>query len=69
MFVQLHFTLTERDPARPWIVRSIERSTIELEKRSDFDGWARQQWPREEFSAELDPELAPWPDSPGDGSR
>jgi hypothetical protein len=62
MFVPLYsFTLTEHDPAKPWLVLSIEQRTVELDESEDFGRWARAQWPAAAFTIDLDPRLDAWP--------
>jgi hypothetical protein len=54
------FTLTEHDPAEPWIVRGHERQTIDLEDGVSFFEYAREHWPAPWWSVELDPwQLSP----------
>ena len=57
------FTITERDPDRPWIVVGSEHRTIKLPEETQFFAWARDQWPSPRWSVELDPwQLGPeWP--------
>ncbi len=49
------FTVTEHDQDRPWIVSGVEQRTVELEDGVDFFAWAREQWPGERFTVQLDP--------------
>ena len=49
------FTLTEHDPAKPWIVCGQERHTIALDDGVNFFEWAREHWPAPRWSVELDP--------------
>jgi hypothetical protein len=54
------FTLTEHDPAKPWIVRGQERQTINLEEGVSFFEYAHEHWPGPRWSVELDPwQLSP----------
>jgi hypothetical protein len=55
------YTITERDPERPWLVRSISHGTVTLEEDASFFAWAAEHWPAPRWSVELDPhQLAPW---------
>jgi len=51
------FTLTRKDPTRPWIV--LERSHHEVDLPDDmwFGEWAGSRWPSPEWTVELDPGL------------
>jgi len=49
------FTLTQRDPDRPWIVVSRKHQTVELDDSIGFFEWARSQSPEPRSSVELDP--------------
>ena len=49
------FTLTEHDPAKPWIVGGQERHTIALDDDVNFFESARELWPAPRWSADLDP--------------
>jgi hypothetical protein len=55
------FTVAEHDPVKPWLVISSEHHRIELEPRVKFHDWARERWPEDRFTVQLDP----WQDSPG----
>jgi hypothetical protein len=59
------YTLTEHDPAKPWLIVGQEHRTVELDDGVDFFAWAGEQWPAPRRSVQLDPrQLAPWPGSP-----
>jgi hypothetical protein len=49
------FTLSEHDPERPWIVRSIAQETVALPDGTDFGEWAREHYPAPRFSVQQDP--------------
>lgn len=49
------YTLTEHDPARPWLVKGSEHRTVDLEPEVNFFAWAREHWPAPRWSVELDP--------------
>jgi hypothetical protein len=49
------YTLTRHEPGRPWIIVAREHLTVELEDGVAFYEWARQEWPSERFTVELDP--------------
>jgi hypothetical protein len=49
------FTVFEHDADRPWIVGETQHLTVELEQASDFTEWAAEHWPRDRFTAELEP--------------
>ena len=56
MFVpEYSYTVTEHDPARPWIVRGNQRRTITLDDGVSFFEWAHRQCPGTRWSVELDP--------------
>lgn len=56
MFVpEYSFTLTEHDADRPWIVRSQDRRSVTLADGVSFLEWAREQWPQNRFTVQLDP--------------
>jgi hypothetical protein len=56
MFVREYgYTLSEHDPDRPWIVRSIEHRTVTLDDGVSFQEWARQNYPAPRWSVEPDP--------------
>jgi hypothetical protein len=48
-------TVTEHDLERPWIIRTREHRTIELDENAEFFSWAAERWPRDRFTVELDP--------------
>ena len=54
------FQLTEHDPERPWLVLNSEHRTVTLDDGVDFGSWAREQWPSEHWTVELDP----WTNAP-----
>jgi hypothetical protein len=45
----------EHDPERPWVIVGSGRHRIELEAGIDFYEWARERWPPDRFTVELDP--------------
>jgi hypothetical protein len=47
------FTVTEYDPQRPWIVTSVEQRSVEDD--AEFFAWARERWPAERFTVQIDP--------------
>lgn len=49
------YTLTRHEPERPWIIVARERLTVELEDGVAFYAWARQEWPSDRSTVELDP--------------
>jgi hypothetical protein len=50
------FTVTEHDPARPWIVIGRERQTVELDAGDEgFFVWAHEQFPAPRWTVQLDP--------------
>jgi hypothetical protein len=49
------FTVTEHDPARPWIVVGSERRSVELDEGRSVYEWAAAMFPRSRFTVELDP--------------
>lgn len=57
MFVRTWtYTLTEHDPAKPWLIVSVRRGmTAELDDALNFFTWAHEQWPSDRYSVELDP--------------
>jgi hypothetical protein len=57
------YTVTERDPDRPWIVLGNEHRNVELEAQVNSFEWAHQQWPEPRWTVELDPRQLPsaWP--------
>jgi hypothetical protein len=61
MFVRTyHFTVTEHDPAKPWLVRGHDRHTVTLDDDVSFFAWANEHWPAPQWSVELDPwQLSP----------
>jgi hypothetical protein len=64
MFVREYgFTVTERDPDRPWIVLDSEHRTVTLEDGVSFFEWSAEHWPAPRWTVELDPwQLSPaWP--------
>jgi hypothetical protein len=49
-------TVREHDPAKPWLVVGGARHlTVELDDAGQFGTWAAQKWPRDRYTAELDP--------------
>jgi hypothetical protein len=57
---EIRFTVHEHSQDNPWIVLGAARHlTVELEHASDFAAWAAEHWPRERFTAELDPGQEP----------
>jgi len=58
---EYHYTVTEHDPGRPWIVLGSGRGRVTLPDDHSFFEWAREQWPAPRWSVELDP----WQLSPG----
>ena len=59
---EFRYTVTEYDPAKPWlIVGPLRRETVQLDDSDDFATWAARAWPGPRFRAQLEPEpLAPW---------
>jgi hypothetical protein len=49
------FTLTEHDPAQPWIVRDQQHRIVELDDDEPFFEWASRKWPADRFTVQLDP--------------
>jgi hypothetical protein len=56
----LRFSVTEHDPAKPWIVVETTEHTAELAEEADFFAWAAERWPANRFTVQL----APWQLSP-----
>jgi hypothetical protein len=53
---ELRYTVIEHDPDEPWIIIGETRHlTIELPDIRDFAAWAAECWPREQYTAELEP--------------
>jgi hypothetical protein len=63
MFVPaIHYSVTEYDPARPWVVVGQHRRlTIDLEEGEDFVVWAAEHWPAPRYRVEPETELPAWP--------
>jgi hypothetical protein len=61
MFVREYgFTVTEHDPAKPWLIASRWHETVELEDGLSFFTWAERRWPAPRWTVELDPwQLSP----------
>ena len=58
MFVRTWgFTITRKDPARPWIILERSHQTVELPDNVWFGEWRGPRWPSPEFEVELDPGL------------
>ena len=51
------FTLTRKDPSRPWIVLEISHHEVELADDVWFGEWRGSRWPSPEWVVELDPGL------------
>ncbi len=49
------YTVTEHDPARPWVVLGQQRDRVMLAEGDDFFTWANERWPAPRWSVELDP--------------
>jgi hypothetical protein len=49
------FRVIEHDPERPWVIVGSGRHRVELEPDIDFYEWARERWPADRFTVELDP--------------
>jgi hypothetical protein len=49
------YTVTERDPDRPWIVLGSGSGRVELPDDGSFFEWAREHWPAPRWSVDLDP--------------
>jgi hypothetical protein len=49
------FRVIEHDPERPWLIVGSGHHQIELEPDIDFYQWAREQWPADRFTVQLDP--------------
>jgi hypothetical protein len=65
MFVREYgYMVTEHDPDRPWIVRAQHHESVRLGDGISFFEWAAGQYPRQQFTVELDP----WELSPADES-
>jgi hypothetical protein len=59
------YTLTEHNPAKPWLIVGQEHRTVDLADSTNFFEWAGEQWLAPRWSVQLDPrQLAPWADSP-----
>jgi len=57
VFVRTYsYTLTEHNPDKPWlIVRVRTQMKVELEEGRNFFEWAREHWPANLYTVELDP--------------
>ncbi len=51
------YTLTRKDPSRPWIILETSHHTIDLPDEQWFGEWAGSRWAKPEFEVELDPGL------------
>jgi hypothetical protein len=49
------YTVTEHDPARPWMVLGSGPGRVALPDDRSFFEWAREHWPSPRWSVELDP--------------
>lgn len=50
-----HYTTTEHDPDRPWIVVSTSHGQVTLPDEANFFAWAHEHWPAPRWSVQLDP--------------
>lgn len=58
MFVRIWtFTITRKDPARPWIILERSHQVVHLPDNVWFGEWRGSRWPSPEFEVELDPGL------------
>ncbi len=58
------YTLTHKDPARPWIILETRHEIVELPDDVWFGEWRGSRWPTPEWEVELDPGLhMAWVDS------
>ena len=58
MFVRTWgYTLTHRDPSRPWIVLERTHHTVDLPDDVWFGEWVGSRWLSPEWDVELDPGL------------
>ena len=56
MFVREYgYTVTEHDPATPWLILGIQHHMVSLPDGQEFFGWATTEWPPDRFTVELDP--------------
>jgi hypothetical protein len=46
---EYHYTATEHDPDRPWIVLGSEHCIVELADDASFFEWAYERWPAPRF--------------------
>jgi hypothetical protein len=54
------FTVTEHDPARPWIVLGQDHRSVMLDDGASFFEWAAERWPKPRWTVEVDPwQLSP----------
>jgi hypothetical protein len=61
MFLRAYrYSVVEHDPGRPWVVvGDVQHLTVELPDVADFPAWAAEHWPRERFTATLEPGQEP----------
>jgi hypothetical protein len=56
MFVRTWgYTLTRKDPTRPWLILEQSHHEVELPDDQWFGTWADGRWPSPEWVVELDP--------------
>ena len=53
MPVKIEFTVTEYDPAHPWIVVATVRDSVELPNIGEFVAWARARWPEPRYAVRV----------------
>jgi hypothetical protein len=54
--VLFHFSVTEFDPAKPWMIVSTRTGlSLEASSAEEFRERAQQEWPAERYTIELAP--------------
>jgi hypothetical protein len=57
---EYHFTATEHDADRPWIVYGSQHHSVTLDEAMGFFEWVHDHFPPPRWSVELDPyQLSP----------